>query len=158
MNRREERTLKAVAIALALAGLAAGGWIVPQTGLAMRAMYPEYAPLFWPLLLYVWATMAPGFAGLWEFWRISGRIGRDESFSTHNARSLFRIRALALAMACMCAVGAIGMFAFRLGQPGLMLLALGCGAACAVVAALSGVLARLVGRAAQLKAENDLTI
>ena len=103
-------------------------------------------------------TLLPGFAGLWEFWKICVEIGRDNSFSQKNARSLFRICLLALMMAALLAVGVAALCLLGMGLPALLIAMLGFAAACALVALLANALAQLVRRAAAIKSENDLTI
>ncbi len=112
----------------------------------------------WIDLIYVWAVGALCFASLWEAWRICGEIGRDNSFSRKNARSLRRISRY---MAAACGLMAIG-FALCLCTglhaapvPGLAAL----GTCIALVFALfASAMAELIEAGAALKDENDLTI
>lgn len=158
MNGHPERNMKLVAVAAALIGVIVAFVLFPMLASAMLAEYPEHRRWFWPGLIYVWIVLAPGFAGLWEFWKISGQIARDNSFSPENARSLSRICALALTMAALLVVGVAALCILRMGQPGLLILMLGFGAACVLVAMLANALAQLVRRAAAIQTENDLTI
>ena len=58
----------------------------PVLGLEVRDMMPEYAFLFWPALLYVWAIGGMYMAAMWQYMRISLRIGQDNSFCAENAQ------------------------------------------------------------------------
>lgn len=63
-----------------------------------------------------------------------------------------------MTMAALLAVGVAALCILRMGQPGLLILMLGFGAACVLVAMLANALAQLVRRAAAIQTENDLTI
>ena len=117
-----------------------------------------YQKWYGPGLVYCWIVLLPGFAGLWEFWKICVQIGRDDSFSQENARSLFRICLLALTMAALLAAGVAALCLLGMGLPALLIAMLGFAAACALVALLANALSQLVRRAAAIKSENDLTI
>lgn len=158
MNKHPERGMKLAALAAALIGLLAAFVFLPMLASALLEEFPAYQKWYWPCLIYGWAVLAPGFVGLWEFWKICVEIGRDNSFSQKNARSLFRICLLALTMAALLAVGVAALCLLGMGLPALLIAMLGFAAACALVALLANALAQLVRRAAAIKSENDLTI
>ena len=158
MSKHPERGMKLAALAAAALGLLAAFVLLPLLASALLEEYPAYQKWYWPGLIYGWVVLLPGFAGLWEFWNICGQIGRDNSFSLENARSLARICFLALTMAVLLVLGAAALCILRMGQPGLLILMLGFGVACALVALLANALSQLVRRAAAIKDENDLTI
>ena len=150
--------MKLAALAAALLGLLAAFVFLPMLASALLEEFPAYQKWYWPCLVYGWAVLLPGFAGLWEFWKICVEIGRDNSFSQKNARSLFRICLLALTMAALLAVGVAALCLLGMGLPALLIAMLGFAAACALVALLANALSQLVRRAAAIKSENDLTI
>lgn len=158
MNKHPERGMKLAALAAALVGLLAAFVFLPMLASALLEEFPAYQKWYWPCLIYGWAVLAPGFVGLWEFWKICVEIGHDNSFSQKNARSLFRICLLALTMAALLAVGVAALCLLGMGLPALLIAMLGFAAACALVALLANALAQLVRRAAAIKSENDLTI
>ena len=158
MNKHPERGMKLAALAAALIGLLAAFVFLPMLASALLEEFPAYQKWYWPCLIYGWAVLLPGFAGLWEFWKICVEIGRDNSFSQKNARALFRICLLALTMAALLAVGVAALCLLGMGLPALLIAMLGFAAACALVALLANALAQLVRRAAAIKSENDLTI
>ena len=158
MNKHPERGMKLAALAAALVGLLAAFVFLPMLASALLEEFPAYQKWYWPCLIYGWVVLLPGFAGLWEFWKICVEIGRDNSFSQKNARSLFRICLLALTMAALLAVGVAALCLLGMGLPALLIAMLGFAAACALVALLANALAQLVRRAAAIKSENDLTI
>ena len=158
MNKHPERGMKLAAVAAAALGLLAAFVLLPALASAMLEEYPAYQKWYWPGLVYCWIVLLPGFAGLWEFWKICVQIGRDNSFSQENARSLFRICLLALTMAALLAAGVAALCLLGMGLPALLIAMLGFAAACALVALLANALSQLVRRAAAIKSENDLTI
>ena len=158
MNKHPERGMKLAALAAALIGLLAAFVFLPMLASALLEEFPAYQKWYWPGLVYCWIVLLPGFAGLWEFWKICVQIGRDDSFSQENARSLFRICLLALTMAALLAVGVAALCLLGMGLPALLIAMLGFAAACALVALLANALSQLVRRAAAIKSENDLTI
>ena len=158
MNKHPERGMKLAAVAAAALGLLAAFVLLPALASAMLEEYPAYQKWYWPSLVYCWIVLLPGFAGLWEFWKICVQIGRDDSFSQENARSLFRICLLALTMAALLAAGVAALCLLGMGLPALLIAMLGFAAACALVALLANALSQLVRRAAAIKSENDLTI
>ena len=158
MNKHPERGMKLAAVAAAALGLLAAFVLLPTLASAMLEEYPAYQKWYWPGLVYCWIVLLPGFAGLWEFWKICVQIGRDDSFSQENARSLFRICLLALTMAALLAAGVAALGLLGMGLPALLIAMLGFAAACALVALLANALSQLVRRAAAIKSENDLTI
>ena len=158
MNKHPERGMKLAAVAAAALGLLAAFVLLPTLASAMLEEYPAYQKWYWPGLVYCWIVLLPGFAGLWEFWKICVQIGRDDSFSQENARSLFRICLLALTMAALLVAGVATLCLLGMGLPALLIAMLGFAAACALVALLANALSQLVRRAAAIKSENDLTI
>ena len=158
MNKHPERGMKLAALAAALIGLLAAFVFLPILASALLEEFPAHQKWYWPCLIYGWVVLLPGFAGLWEFWKICAEIGRDNSFSQQNARSLTRICLLALTMAALLAVGVAALCLLGMGLPALLIAMLGFAAACALVALLANALSQLVRRAAAIKSENDLTI
>ena len=146
-------------------GIAAAGIIalffvyLPLLAGQLREAYPEYAGLYWPGLLDMWAIAALFLLGLWEYFRVCVRIGRERSFCRENADSLRRI-ALYMAVSGALWLGAIfvpPMFFHVSIGPFWIELAL-----CAMAAEALGILAwglgKLLERAISLQEENDLTV
>lgn len=151
--------LRGIVVLCLLAGAALGGLLVPALGLELVREFPEVAWLFWPCLIGFWLTCLPVLAALVLVWRMAARIGRDNSFCRENARDLKRICWLSLADTVAYLVGSVAICALNVGFPPIFLLGvlaiLLVGVAIAVVAA---VLSHLIQKAADLKADQDLTI
>ncbi len=118
----------------------------------------EFAWLMMPSIVAVSISAIPIAIALVLFWMICTEIGRDNSFCHKNARYLSGIGFCALVDTAYCVVGTVTIFAITGGHPSVFLLAMTaiiCGFAIALAAFL---LSHLVLKAADLKAENDLTI
>jgi len=150
--------MRAAGVVAGVLGIFVAFVLAPHLGVRMRAAYPSDRDLFWPLLAYVWATAAPGFWALCEYFRVCEEIRRDNSFSRENVKSLRAIFRLLLAMSAMLLAGAVALVALRQRHPTVTLLLLMGAAASALVAVLANALSQLIKRAAELKDENDLTI
>ena len=137
---------------------AAAAWLVPCIG--QEAVLKELgdAWLFWPCLVFFWLTLIPVIWCLILAWRIAGEIGRDNSFCAENALRLRTVSRLAIADTLAYLLGAVSLTALgALQLPGLLvfLAVMILGSALAVgMAALS----HLIAKAADLKADSDLTI
>lgn len=144
---------------IALLGVAAVFLIgLPLLLLRLRQAIPLSAPLLTPLLLLGFAVAALYIAALWYYACISRRIGRNESFCVQNAQALSRISRFLYAAAALCLLATLAMGIFlREGKRFCVIPLLLCLASLAL-GLLSGVIARLVQRAALLQEENDLTI
>ena len=117
--------------------------------------------LYWFGLGYVWTVGVLCFAALWHAWKICVEIGRNNSFSMKNVRSLKRIQWLMTAACALMAAGLAlylavhGLHPDSLLAPGLIVL----GVCISLVFALfAAALAELIRMGAELKDENDLTI
>ena len=151
--------LAAAGAVAALGILLVFGVFVPVLAGECRTMYPELAHLYWPGLIGMWLIGLTFLLALWEYFLVSIRIGRDQSFSVGNVISLRRI-ALYLAISgvlWLCAVigpglifhadiGPIWIYFFLFAMAGFALALLAWG------------LSMLLQRAVALQEENDLTV
>lgn len=139
---------------------AAGGAAVAGLLLAFFwALFGMGAARNIPLVLYLGTILALYLAAMALYFGICRRIGADRSFCRENGRDLCRI-AWALWAAAVLWLGGIpftlpSMRAYGFFWPVDAVLL--CGAS-AALGALAWVLSRLIERAAELQAENDLTV
>lgn len=109
-----------------------------------------------PGIIAVSASAIPIAIALVLFWNICTEIGRDNSFCHKNASRLTGIGFCALIDTAYCAVGTVTLEVLA-GSPvwvlGLMVCTIGL-----AIALAAFLLSHLVLKAADLKAENDLTI
>ena len=88
--------------------------IIPKVGKDMALESPEYSYLYYPFLVFIWITIIPFYAALFEGWKISNEINKDNSFSKKNMDSLNRIRRYALSECFLYFVGALILLYFNL--------------------------------------------
>lgn len=150
------RTLKGVILFLAAMAALCYLVIFPDY---IREMGTEYASVAWlvtPGIAAVSLSAIPIIIALVLFWMICTEVGRDNSFCRKNARYLSGIGFCALVDTGYCAVGTVTLEALA-GSP-VWLLGLGVCVVGLAIALAAFLLSHLVLKAADLKAENDLTI
>jgi len=150
------RTLKGTIIFLAVMVALCYTTIFPER---IREIGWENASVSWlvtPGIIAVSISVIPIAIALVLFWRICTEIGRDNSFCHKNASRLTGIGFCALVDTGYCAVGTVTL-EILVGSPiwitGLMVCTLGL-----AIALAAFLLSHLVLKAADLKADNDLTI
>ena len=150
------RTLKGVIVFLALMVAVYYIEIFPDRIREMGRQNANVAWLVTPGIIAVSVSAIPIAAALILFWKICTEIGKDNSFCHQNARWLSGIGVCALIDTGYCAIGTVTL-EFLVGSPIWLLGTAVCvvGLAIALAAFL---LSHLVLKAADLKAENDLTI
>lgn len=110
--------------------------------------------------IFLWTASLPCFLCLWQFWRVCGRIGRDQSFSGENARGMKWMSQYMLADAALftgfliwfCAKGWYGEAEWLLFPILLTVFA------CITLAVLCAALSHLVYKASRMQEDQDLTI
>ncbi|HEX3021318.1 MAG TPA: DUF2975 domain-containing protein [Lachnospiraceae bacterium] len=150
--------LKCITIIVAIMGSVVLFIILPRIGRDIITSNPECKEWYAPWFAFFCIIAIPCYVALGVFWTICNEIGKDNSFSMENAKSLSVISKLAVFDSVICFVGnviflSLGMshFIVIIGFP----FAVMGGIAIAVVAAA---LAHLVEKAYKMKEENDLTI
>ncbi len=132
--------------------------IVPKLGRDIALSEPEFAYLYYPFLIFIWITIIPFYAALFEGWKISNEINKDNSFSKKNMDSLNRIRKYALSECFLYFVGALILLYFNLLHLSILIIILFVIFVAMCISVFVAVLAHLVQKACDLKDENDLTI
>lgn len=149
------RTLKGTIIFLAVMTAVCYTAVFPQR---IREAGMEYniSWLVTPGIIAISASAIPIAIALALFWQICTEIGRDNSFCHKNAGRLTGIGFCALVDTGYCAVGTVTI-EILMGSPvwvlGLMVCTVGL-----AIALAAFLLSHLVLKAADMKAENDLTI
>lgn len=129
---------------------------LPQRISSIAGEFPEFSWMVAPGIVAVTLSAVPVVVALTLFWRICTEIGRDNSFCRKNAGRLTGIGCCALIDTGYCAVGTVTVEMLA-GTP-IWLLGLGLCTAGLAVAIAAFLLSHLVIKAADMKAENDLTI
>ncbi len=150
------RTLKGTILFLAVMAAVCYIGIFPGTIREMGAQNAGTAWLVTPGIVAVSISAAPIAIALVLFWQICTEIGRDNSFCHKNASRLTGIGFCALVDTGYCAVGTVTL-ELLVGSPiwvtGMMVCTVGL-----AIALAAFLLSHLVLKAADMKAENDLTI
>lgn len=150
--------LRAIVILGAFCVLMLGGLIAPELGREFAQGNPEIAYMFWPCLIFIWITAVPVTVTLVLVWLIAVEIGRDNSFCLENAARLRTISLLAAIDTVLYFLAAAVLAGLKMLHISIFILISGIiavGAACIITAAA---LSHLTRKAADLKADSDLTI
>ena len=150
------RTLKGVIVFLAVMAAVYYGKLFPSRIREIGMEMPELSWLVTPRIIAISLSAVPIAIALALFWRICTEIGRDNSFCYQNARWLSGIGVCALVDTAYCAVGTVTLEIIA-GSPIWLLGTVVCVAGLGIALA-AFLLSHLVLKAADLKAENDLTI
>lgn len=150
------RTLKGTIIFLAVMAAVCYLEIFPDAIEEMGAQNVNVAWLVKPGIIAVSLSAIPIVIALVLFWQICTEVGRDNSFCRKNAGRLTGIGFCALTDTGYCAVGTVTLEVL-VGSP-VWVLGLGVCTVGLAVALAAFLLSHLVLKAADLKAENDLTI
>lgn len=159
MKQRElSLLLKAAIVVTALVTLLLLSLFAVSMANDMRRSAPEFAQLYWPCLIFLWASSLPFWAALVLGWRISDDMGRNNSFCQANARRLKWVCWLALVEAAIYLGAFVALLVTAIGSPGIMFLLLFTILAGLVVAVIAAILSHLVDKAVALQQESDLTV
>lgn len=150
------RTLKGTIVFLAAMTAFCYIEIMPGFIAELGRQNADAAWLVTPGIIAVSISAIPIAIALMLFWRICSEIGRDNSFCHKNASRLAGIGFCALVDTGYCAVGTVTL-EILVGSP-VWLLGLGVCTVGLAIALAAFLLSHLVLKAADLKAENDLTI
>lgn len=132
--------------------------VVPKIGKDISSSAPEYSYLYYPFLIFIWITIIPFYAALFEGWKISNEINKDNSFSKKNMDSLNKIRKYSLSECLLYFIGALILLYFNLLHLSILIIILFVIFIAMCISVFTAVLAHLVQKAYDLKNENDLTI
>ena len=150
------RTLKGTILFLAAMAALCYVKIFPDAIVEMGRQSADVSWLVTPGVIAVSVSAIPIAIALGLFWMICTEVGRDNSFCYKNAKLLSGIGFCALVDTGYCAVGTVTLELLA-GGP-VWLLGIGVCVVGLAIALAAFLLSHLVLKAADLKAENDLTI
>lgn len=128
----------------------------PIRGSQLKQVYPGAAHLYWPGLILFWVFGGLLLAALIQYWKICENIGDDRSFCPENAARMKTISVLLLAAAALCAVPTVLFLMYGITAAWAEFAVFGM--ASLAMGMLAYALHRLLKSAADLQAENDLTV
>lgn len=150
--------LKGVTIGVGIMGVLFFGWIMPVTADTYRMAFPELAFLYWPGMIYGWVIGIGCYAILIQFWKVCTEIGKDNSFSMENVRSFHNISRIAAVIGVIWFLGMLFLAWNRWVNPAILIFMVMALFLCVTVTVLAASLSHLIGKAYEMKQENELTI
>lgn len=151
--------LKVIIIGVGICGLIVYGMVIPMLGETLaNYLQGEFDYCYLPWLIFIWLTAIPCYLALFFAWKIASNIGKDQSFTTANAKYLKWISILAVTDAAFFFVGNIVYLLLGLNHPGIVIFSLLVVFAGVAVAIASASLSHLVLKAEVLQEQSDWTI
>lgn len=126
----------------------------------IAAEFPGYAYAVYAVFAAMFAAAVPFLLGMYNAWRLLALIDGGKAFTKDSAK---RVGAIAIAAGCISAVYIVSMPFFYIwgdnnDAPGLIVIGMVLVGAPMVVAVFASLLYRLIGEAAELKSEHELTV
>lgn len=150
--------LKGIIAGMAVCGAIIYLYLIPVWGRDLVEANPEFSNCYIPWLAVLLISAIPCYWGLYFGWKIAAEIGKDNSFSVENALYLKNISILA-ALDSVYFFGAnLVLMIINMNHPGIFLISLLVVFAGIAVTVAAAALSHLVKKAADIKAENELTI
>ena len=150
--------LRVIIVGTTLIGVLCCAYIIPELARTFKDSYPEFSHWVMPWLILIYVCAIPCFIAMWISWKITGNIGKNQSFTMENSK-LFKIYSmLALGDSVVFLLGSIVYTLMGMNHPGLMLIDLLIVFVGLAVFVCTSALSYLVGKAAMLQEDNDLTI
>lgn len=156
--RRETIFLRAVVIAIGLAVLALISYPIPYITVKASGYFPSH--ILYPIVAFIYASAVPFFIALFQALNLLGLIDKDKAFSEASVGALGKIK--------WCAASVTGIYAMCSpflylaaemdDAPGFVAGGLILTSAALVIAVFAAILEKLLRRAIDIKAENDLTV
>lgn len=150
--------LKVIITGMGICGAIIFLYLIPVWGRDIAEANPEFSYCYIPWLTVILISAIPCYCVLYFGWRISSEIGKDNSFSMENARYLRNISILAALDSVYFFLANLVLMILNMNHPGIFLLSLFVVFAGIAVTVAAAGLSHLVRKAADLKAENELTI
>ncbi|MBQ3584256.1 MAG: DUF2975 domain-containing protein [Lachnospiraceae bacterium] len=159
MNQKKMSILlKGIAIMVGIMGALFLIILMPMLAKDCKEIYKEFAYLYWPGICYGWLIGIICFGALYQFWKICNEIGKDNSFSMENIKSLNTISMLAFLVAAIWFAGLVGLIMIGSMSISFFLLMSLATLVSLAISIIAIVLSHLVRKAYELKQESELTI
>lgn len=131
---------------------------IPYLASAATVNNPEFEGLKIPVMVYIYLTTVPFYAGLYEAVKICRGILKGADFTNANVRSLVRISRYAFAEVVLYLTGAVLLWAFNAQHPTVFFLILVIVFIAVTLSTFSAALAYIIKKAVLLREENEQTI
>ncbi len=151
--------LKGILLGIAVCGTILCGLLIPLFGKDLIEQNPEFSHWYVPWLAVLWIAAIPCYLVLYNSWKITAKISRDQSFCMETAVYLKRICILSLMDSGYFFIANMTLlFLLNMSHPGVMLASLVVDFAGVAVAGVAAVLSHLVQKATELQQQQELTI
>ncbi len=156
--RSETIFLKSVVIAIGLAVLALISYPIPYIAVKAYGYFPPH--ILYPVVASIYASAVPFFMALLQALKLLGLIDAGKAFSDTSVGALRKIKWCAAAMTAIYSICSpfLYMAAEMDDAPGFVAGGLILASAALVIAVFAAILEKLLRRAIDIKAENDLTV
>jgi len=152
------KCMRVIIAGATLIGIICCIYVIPELAKTFKQYYPEMEHWVLPWMILIYVCAVPCFAAMVLSWKIAVNIGRDKSFTMENSR-LFKIYSiLALSDSILFFVGSIAYWIAGINHPGLLLADFLIVFAGMAIFVCTAALSYLVGKAANLQEDSDLTI
>ena len=152
------RLIRASVILAILSGIFAYTYIIPNLGIYLVGLYPEYAHIYYPWLIFLWVAALPYLAILVLVWRVSGIIGQDQVFTAKTAKTAKLGSVLFFGNSGFFFLGNVIFLILGMNHPAVLLLSLFICMFNATLGIIAAVVARYLTKAVVLQEEADNTI
>lgn len=150
--------MKIILIGAALCGLIVYAVVIPGIADEERTAYPEFEERYLPWLIFLLGTGIPCFAALVPAWLLAVSLGKDRAFTAANAKRLKLIFLLAAGDGAYFFAGNLLLLLLGMSHPGVFLAGMMIVFAAIAIATAAAVLSHLIGKAAALQEQADLTV
>jgi len=150
--------LKVIALLVAVMGAVIFFVVMPVLGRQVLIFDGKNDFMFMPILIFVWMMAVPFYIADARFFMIGVEIGRDNSFSAVNIRSLDIIGRMAIFDVIALFAGGVALYFMGMLNAAALLISLFVCIVGLTVSIICAALGHLVQKAIDLKEENDLTI
>ena len=150
--------LKIVIIGMTLIGIASCVYVIPSCGMIFRMRYPEFANWVYPWMILLYVCSIPCFAAMAICWKIAVNIRSDKSFTSETAGLFKCFSYLAAGDTAVFFVGCVIFLIAGINHPGMLIVEMLVVFVGIAVFVCTAALSYLVGQAANLQEESDLTI
>lgn len=102
--------------------IAVFSFLAPELGRQIKVLYPQFAYLYNPCLIFVWVTAIPLVICVIKAWQIVTQIGKDNTYCQANSKRLDTISKLILSDVVLYCVALVAIVVFGLFHPAMYLL------------------------------------
>lgn len=159
MKQKElAKWLKIIIVFCWLFGLLFCSYVGPETGKNILLDSDSLMEVYKPFIAFIWITGIPYFFALCIGWGICSDINVGNDFTLKNANRLKRITVLAMTEGVLYVIALLYIFISGNYNTNLLMILLLILFFAVVIAVFTSLLSYLMGKASELKQDNELTI